>query len=151
MYDMQTLLAALGAVALAPSAGPSGAVSPDTVRPGGPVTFSVVCADGVREADVAGTTLGLTERIPMEPGKTSGVFSVTVNIPTSTQEGTYNVSIDCGDGTSAVVQLVVAPTGGVPTGGGAMAHPANHALMAAGGGLLVIGAAGAVFLRRRPA
>ncbi|MEV8512689.1 hypothetical protein [Dactylosporangium sp. NPDC051484] len=148
---MQTLLAALGAVVLAPSAGPSGAVTPSTVTPGSPVTFSVVCADGVRSADVAGTALGLAERIPMEPGKTSGAFSVTVNIPTSTQEGTFNVSIDCGDGTSTVVQLVVSPSGGVPTGGGATAHDPNHMLMAAGGGLLVIGATGALLLRRRPA
>ncbi|WP_432827895.1 hypothetical protein [Dactylosporangium sp. CA-092794] len=147
---MQTLLAAFGALALAPSAGPSGAVSPDTVQPGGQVTFSVVCAEDVRSADVAGTTLGLAERIPMEPGNASGVFSVSVEIPTNTQEGTFNVSIDCGDGTSAVVQLVVAPAGGVPTGGGSSARRPNHALMAAGGGLLVIGAAGTVLLRRRP-
>ncbi|MER7001913.1 LPXTG cell wall anchor domain-containing protein [Dactylosporangium sp. NPDC000555] len=146
---MQTLLAALGAVVIAPSASPSGAVTPNTVTPGSPVTFSVVCADGVRSADVAGTALGLAERIPMEPGKTSGAFSVTVNIPTSTQEGTFNVSIDCGDGTSTVVQLVVSPAGGVPTGDGATADEPNHMLMAAGGGLLVIGATGALLLRRR--
>lgn len=148
---MQTLLAALGAVALAPSAGPSASVTPDTVTPGSPVTFSVVCAEGVRSADVAGTTLGLAEHIPMEPGKTSGVFSVTVSIPTSTQEGTFNVSIDCADGTSAVVQLVVSPSGGVPTGGGAMSRPPDRALMAAGGGLLAIGGAGVYLLRRRTA
>ncbi|MEV6929820.1 hypothetical protein AB0M46_35745 [Dactylosporangium sp. NPDC051485] len=146
---MQTLLAALGAVALAPSTGPSGAVTPDTVTAGNPVTFSVVCAEGVRDADVAGGPLGLPERIPMEPGKTSGVFSVTVGIPANTQTGTFNVSIDCGDGTSAVVQLVVSPAGGVPTGGGATSRPPNHALMAAGGGLLAVGAAGALALRRR--
>jgi hypothetical protein len=151
MHRMETLLAVLGAVVLAPSTGPSGVVTPDTVPPGGPVTFSVVCADGVRSADVAGTTLGLSERIPMEAGKASGVFSVTVDIPTSTQEGTYNVSIDCADGTSSVVRLVVSPTGAVATGGGSTARGANHALMAAGGGLLVIGAAGAFLLRRRPA
>lgn len=150
MYHMQTLVAVLGAIALAPSTGPSGAVSPNTVTPGSPVTFSVVCAEGVREADVAGTALGLPERIPMEAGKAAGVFSVTVTIPQDTQEGTFNVSLDCADGTSSVVQLVVSPAGGVPTGGGAMSRPPNHTLMAAGGGLLVIGAAGALWLRRRP-
>ncbi|MFG2039279.1 hypothetical protein [Dactylosporangium sp. NPDC048998] len=148
---MQTLLAALGAVVLAPSASPSGAVTPNTVTPGSQVTFSVVCAEEVRSADVAGSALGLSERIPMEPGKSSGAFSVTVSIPSNTQQGTFNVSIDCGDGTSTVVQVVVSPSGGVPTGDGATAREPNHMLMAAGGGLLVIGAAGALVLRRRPA
>jgi hypothetical protein len=129
---------------------PSGSVSPTTVQPGNSVTFSIVCADGVRSADVSGTPLGLSARIPMEPGKASGVFSASVVIPASTLEGTYSVGIDCADGTSSVVQLVVSPTGGVPTGGGSTAQGANRTLMAAGGGLLVIGAAGALMLRRRP-
>jgi hypothetical protein len=106
---------------------------------------------GVRSADVAGTVLGLPARIPMEPGRSSGVFSVSLNVPASTREGSYRVSLNCADGTSSVVQLVVAPTGGVPTGGGSTARGANRTLMAAGGGLLLIGAAGALMLRRRPA
>ncbi|MEV4516843.1 hypothetical protein AB0K00_48800 [Dactylosporangium sp. NPDC049525] len=131
------------------SAEGAGAVTPETVKPGGRVTFSTVCAEGVKSADVAGTTLGLAARIPMEAGKSPGTFSVAVDIPTTTSAGTYNVSIDCADGSSSVVQLVVSPTGGVPTGGGSTAQAPNRTLMAAGGGLLLVGAAGALALRRR--
>ncbi|GGM65266.1 hypothetical protein ACFFX1_02890 [Dactylosporangium sucinum] len=105
---------------------------------------------GVRSADVAGTVLGLDAQIPMTPGTTSGVFSVSVTIPTTISPGTFLVSLDCADGTSSVVQLVVSPTGAVPAGGGSTSRGVNRALMATGGGMLVIGAAGALILRRRP-
>ncbi len=131
------------------SAEGAGAVTPETVKPGGRVTFSTVCAEGVKSADVAGTTLGLPARIPMEAGKSPGSFSVAVDIPATTSAGTYNVSIDCADGSSSLVKLVVSPTGGVPTGGGSTAQGPNRTLMAAGGGLLLVGAAGALMLRRR--
>jgi hypothetical protein len=131
------------------SAEGAGAVTPETVKPGGRVTFSTVCAEGVKSADVAGTTLGLPARIPMEAGKSPGSFSVAVDIPATTTAGTYNVSIDCADGSSTLVRLVIAPTGGVPTGGGSTARGADRTLMAAGGGLLLLGAAGALMLRRR--
>lgn len=131
------------------SAEGAGSVTPDTVKPGGSVTFSTVCPDGVKSADVAGTVLGLAARIPMEASKTPGSFSVAVDIPVSISAGTFNVSIDCGDGSSSVVKLIVTPTGGVPTGGGSTARGPNRSLMAVGGGLLLVGAAGALFLRRR--
>ncbi|GAA0727718.1 hypothetical protein Drose_10640 [Dactylosporangium roseum] len=107
-----------------------------------------MCAVGVRSADVAGAVLGLPARLPMQAGSTSGVFSLSVDIPQSTSPGTFLVSLDCADGTSSVVQLVVSPSGGVPAGGGATTRGANAALMATGGSLLVIGAAGALLLRR---
>ncbi|MET7392255.1 hypothetical protein ABZS66_01980 [Dactylosporangium sp. NPDC005572] len=129
---------------------PVGSVSPETVQPGGHVTFSLVCAVGVRSADVAGTVLGLDARIPMTPGTTSGVFSLAVDLPSTISEGSFLVSLDCADGTSSVVQLIVSPSGGVPTGGGSTSRGVNRALMAAGSGMLVIGAAGALILRRRP-
>lgn len=151
MHGMGTLLAALGAIALAPSTGPTGAVTPDTVAPGSPVTFSVVCATDVGSAGVAGTALGLSSRIPMEPGRSPGVFSTTVNLPADIQEGTYDVGIDCADGTATSVRLVVAPTGGVPTGGGSAARGPDGALLATGSALLAVGGVGAVLLRRRPA
>ncbi|MET7424404.1 hypothetical protein [Dactylosporangium sp. NPDC005555] len=135
----------------AASAEGAGTVTPGTVKPGGRVTFSTVCADGVKSADVAGTALGLPARIPMEAGKSPGTFSVAVDIPGTTSAGTFNVSIDCADGSSSVVQLVVSPTGGVPTGGGSTARGPDRTLMAAGGGLLLVGAAGAMMLRRRTA
>jgi hypothetical protein len=145
--------AALASVVAFPgvaSAEGAGAVSPETVKPGGRVTFSTVCADGVKSADVAGTTLGLSSRIPMEAGKSPGSFSVSVDVPATVSAGTYNVSIDCADGSSTLVRLVISPTGGVPTGGGSTAQGPNRTLMAAGGGLLLVGAAGALVLRRRP-
>ena len=131
------------------SAEGAGSVTPDTVKPGESVTFSTACADGVKSADVAGTSLGLPDRIPMEAGKTPGSFSVAVAVPGTTAAGTYNIGIDCGDGSSSLVKLVVTPTGGVPTGGGSTARGPNRSLMAVGGGLLLFGAAGALLLRRR--
>ncbi|WP_432987999.1 hypothetical protein [Dactylosporangium sp. CA-233914] len=145
---MQALLTAVGALALAPAAGPSGAVAPDTVRPGAAVTFSVDCAEGVRSADVAGTALGLPALIPMTAQARSGAFAVTAGLPESIQEGTFNVGIGCGDGTSTVVQLVVSPAGGVATGDGTTARGPDHALAGLGGALLAIGAAGVYLLRR---
>jgi hypothetical protein len=141
-----TAALALPGVAAAEGAG---AVTPDTVNPGGRVTFSTVCAEGVKSADVSGTTLSLPSRIPMEATKTPGSFSIAVDIPATISAGTYSVSIDCADGSSSLVKLVVSPTGGVPTGGGSTAQAPNRTLMAAGGGLLLVGAAGALVLRRR--
>ncbi|MDG6110456.1 hypothetical protein [Dactylosporangium aurantiacum] len=146
-----TLAGTTAALALpgAASAESAGSVSPETVRPGGRVTFSATCTEGVKSAEVAGATLGLSARIPMEAGKATGTFSAVVDIPATVTAGTYSVSIDCADGTSSVVRLVVSPTGGVPTGGGSTAQGPNRTLMAAGGGLLLLGAAGALALRRR--
>ncbi|WP_238019347.1 hypothetical protein KZZ52_10865 [Dactylosporangium sp. AC04546] len=145
-----TETASPSATATISPASPVGSVSPETVQPGGHVTFSLVCAVGVRSADVAGAVLGLDARIPMTPGTTSGVFTAAVDLPSTINEGTFLVSLDCADGTSSVVQLVVSPSGGVPTGGGSTTRGVNRALMAAGGSMLVVGAAGAMMLRRRP-
>lgn len=164
MICTQRLLAsfALGLTALALAAGPAyadgaGNVSPDTVAPGGSVTFSTVCAEGVTSADVAGTTLGLYARIPMDAGQSPGAFEVSVTIPSSTSPGGYSVSIDCADGSSSVVALVVSPSGtnsgggGVATGGGATARGLNTGLLGAGAGLVLIATIGTVVVRRRTA
>lgn len=135
-------------------------VTPSTAAPGTSVTFAITCGSGATSATLFGTTLGLSEHIPMDPSTHAGEFVTTVDLPTSISPGVYSPSIDCDNGTSGTASLTVnplpgpQPTGPPMTGDGtassAMGGPfttAGLSLLAAGG--LAVAVAGVIRRRRR--
>jgi hypothetical protein len=88
-------------------------VSPSVAAPGDRVTFAIFCGGGATSATLFGTTLGLSEQIPMGPSTHTGEFVTTVTLPTSISPGFYSPSIDCNPtGTSGTAALTVNPNPG---------------------------------------
>jgi hypothetical protein len=157
-----TALAVIAApAAFAAGAGtvPGGAVidvTPSTATPGSSVTFAVTCVagpgTGAASATLYGTTLGLSEHIPMDASTHEGEFVTTVDLPSSISPGQYSPSIDCDNGMSGTAELTVIPNGVPVTGDGVTSSGAGGPLTLAGIALLGAGglAAGtAAVLKRR--
>jgi hypothetical protein len=156
------LCGALLAGPLLADAGPAAAaqaprisVTPNPSAPGTATKFEVHCGSSATSATLFGTTLGLSEQIPMHavPVATIGGFRVTVMLPVSIAPGTYRPSIDCSNGFSGVATLRVNPVPGqgAPTGDGTTSTQTGTPLMGIGLGAIALGAiAGVVALFRRP-
>jgi hypothetical protein len=133
-------------------------VTPSTAAPGASVTFAITCGTNATSATLSGTTLGLPEQIPMDPGTHAGEFVVTVTLPTDIGPGGYSPSIDCSDGTSGTASLTVnpapIPTGAPVTGDGTTSSATGGPFTTAGLALLAVGGlavgAGVIRKRRRP-
>jgi hypothetical protein len=106
-----TLAAAMPALTTPAFAqGPVVSVTPSAATPGESVTFTITCNRPTASAAwLFGTTLGLPQRIPMNPTTSPGEFAVTVNLPTSISSGVYTPSIDCSDGTARTASVTVNP------------------------------------------
>jgi hypothetical protein len=130
-------------------------VTPSTAAPGARVTFAITCGTNATSATLFGTTLGLPERIPMDPGTHAGEFVTIVQLPTSISPGGYSPSIDCSDGTSGTASLTVnpapIPTGAPVTGDGTTSSATGGPFTTAGLALLAVGglAVGAGVIRKR--
>jgi hypothetical protein len=146
------------------AAGPQISVSPSVAAPGTSVSFSVFCGDKATSATLFGTTLGLSEHIPMskETQAESGSFTATVTIPAGTGAGSYSPSIDCSNGMSGTATLtvraavvkpvVVVPIGAPVTGDGVTSTAMGGPLTAVGiGALGASSIVGAFAVRRRKA
>jgi hypothetical protein len=150
-----------GAATPALASGPQIDVTPSTAVPGTQVTFSIVCGPGAGSATLFGTTLGLSQQIPMQAATHEGVFVTTVLLPSSISPGTYAPSIDCSNGWSGTATLQVnplptqpatppaVPSGAPLTGGGSTSTATGGPLSAVGIGLLGLGGLGAVIAVRR--
>jgi MYXO-CTERM domain-containing protein len=146
------------------AAGPQIDVTPAMAAPGSSVTFSIVCISGKSvgtSATLFGTTIGLSEHIPMGPATHKGVFVTTVRLPSSIMPGKYSPSVDCSNGLSgtgsfqvvaAVKPAVVVPSGAPVTGDGVTSTAMGSPMTAAGLGLLGLsGLVGVFAIRRRKA
>jgi hypothetical protein len=156
LLTIPVLVAAAPATYAADSIGTIHAwVTPSQATPGARVTFTVNCERQMSAgATLFGTTLGLPEQIPMSQDS-NGNFSISVDLPSDIQPGTYHPSIDCSGGSSTTVTLLVTafPSGGgAATGDGTTSTTSNGTLAAAGLALIGAGAiAGGFALRRRGA
>ena len=130
-------------------------VNPSTATPGAIVTFSVTCGSSASSATLFGTTLGLSEQIPMQPSATAGEFASAVDLPASIRPGTYKPSIDCSNGLAGTATLVVTSEAGTPsgapaTGDGATSTTMGGPFQVAGLSLLGLGGlAGVIAFGRR--
>ena len=152
------------------ASGPVIGVTPSTATPGASVTFMVTCGSSATSATLFGTTIGLSQQIPMQPSTHAGEFATTVDLPTSITHGTYHPSIDCSNGISGTATLVVAstssptaspstphsptpsatPSGAPETGDGATSTMMGGPFEMAGLGLLGLGGlAGVIAFGRR--
>jgi hypothetical protein len=85
-------------------------VTPSAATPGESVTFTITCNHPTASsATLFGTTLGLPQRIPMNPTSSPGEFAVTVNLPTTISPGIYTPPIECSDRTMRTASLTVNP------------------------------------------
>jgi hypothetical protein len=90
--------------------GPVVSVTPSAATSGESVTFTITCNHPTASAAwLTGTTLGLPQRIPMNPTTSPGEFAVTVNLPTSITSGVYTPPINCSDGTMRTATITVNP------------------------------------------
>jgi len=79
-----------------------------------------------------------------------GTFDLAYSVPTSTQAGSYQISLRCGGGlvgVTATLLVTAVPVGGVATGAGGTAPPASQPWILLGVGCL--GLAGVAFALRR--
>jgi MYXO-CTERM domain-containing protein len=153
-----------GAATPALASGPQIDVTPSVAAPGAQVTFSIACGPGAVSATLFGTTLGLSEQIPMQASTHWGVFVTTVTLPLGISPGGYAPSLDCSNGVSGTGALQVnalpvqpttpaaVPSGAPRTRGGSTSTAMGGPLSAVGAGLLGLGGLGAVVaIRRRKA
>jgi len=137
-------------------------VTPSVAAPGTSVTFAVTCGSGATSATLFGTTLGLSEQIPMDGSTHAGEFVTTVELPASISPGGYSPSIDCSNGVSGTAAFTVnqvpteptpgpVPSGAPLTGDGTTSSATGGPFTAAGLGLLAVGglAVGAAIIRIR--
>jgi hypothetical protein len=133
------------AAASAPVADPVIDVTPSVAAPGTSVTFAITCGSGATSATLFGTTLGLTDRIPMDESTHAGEFVVTVGLPKDIGPGGYSPSLDCSNGVSGTGSLMVnttpgpTPSGAPLTGDGATSSSTGGPFTTAGLGLLAAG------------
>ena len=144
-----------GQVALASSSPVD--ITPNPSAPGTSTTFAVNCSSQTAggkatSAILIGTTLGLSEHIPMQASTHTNEFVATVVLPTDIKPGTYQPDIDCSNGVTASAALKVQAVPGVApaTGDGTTATATDDRLTTVGLALVGLGAAsGALFLTRR--
>ena len=103
-------------------------ITPSTSAPGTSTTFAVNCssqtaAGKATSATLIGTTLGLTEHIPMQASTHANEFVTTVVLPADIKAGTYQPDIDCSNGVTASAAFTVkaAPGAAPATGDGTTA------------------------------
>jgi hypothetical protein len=154
VFTAGAAVVALASVAGAPPAlasGPAVNVTPNPSTPGARTIFSVICGSSATAATLAGATLGLAARIPMQPITHTGDFAVTVVLPATTSPGLYTPRISCSSGMSATATLNVGsvPAQAPQTGDGATATTTSTPLMLAGTGLLGLAAGLGGFLAYR--
>jgi hypothetical protein len=149
------------------AAGPVVDVTPSMAVPGQSVAFGISCVksdgkDAATSATLFGTTLGLSEHIPMSASTHKGVFVTVVKLPAWIKAGAYSPSIDCSNGMSTTATVwvkawtvkpaVIVPAGAPVTGDGITSTAVGGPLTAAGLGLLGVSSIiGAFALRRRSA
>src|SRR6185295_18215263 len=97
-------------------------VKPSSVLAGYQVTITASCQDNTNPATVKSTVFGTVTVQPY-----NGILSATVTVPVATDEGGYDVTLNCKTGSSAITTLwVIEPTqteapvyvSGPHTGGG---------------------------------
>jgi hypothetical protein len=137
-------------------------VTPSVATPGTSVTFAITCGTGATSATLLGTTLGLSEQIPMDGSTHAGEFVTAVELPASISPGSYSPSIDCSNRVAGTAALTVnpvpteptpVPSGAPLTGDGTTSSATGGPFTTAGLALLAVGglAVGAVVIRRRRA
>ena len=131
-------------------------ITPNPSAPGTSTTFAVNCssltaAGKATSATLAGTTLGLSEHIPMQPSTHANEFVATVTLPAGIRAGTYQPDIDCSNGVTASAVLTVKAVPGVApaTGDGTTATATDDRLTAIGLALAGLGAVSGVLLLTR--
>jgi hypothetical protein len=132
-------------------------ITPNPSAAGTSTTFAVNCsslsaAGKAGSATLIGTTLGLSEHIPMQASTHAGEFVTTVTLPAIIKAGTYQPDIDCSNGVtaSAVLTVTAVPAIAPATGDGTTATATEVRLTAIGLILLGLGAlSGAVLVTRR--
>jgi hypothetical protein len=132
-------------------------ITPNPSAAGTSTTFAVNCssltaAGKASSATLIGTSLGLSEHIPMQASTHAGEFVTTVTLPAIIKAGTYQPVIDCSDGVtaSAVLTVTAVPAVAPATGDGTTATAADARLTAIGLALLGLGAvSGAAVITRR--
>ena len=132
-------------------------ITPGTSAPGTSTTFAVNCssqtaAGNATSATLIGTTLGLSEHIPMQASTHANQFVTTVVLPADIKAGTYQPDIDCSNGVTASAAFTVkaAPGAAPATGDGTTTTATDDRLAAIGVALLGLGTvSGVLFLTRR--
>ena len=132
-------------------------ITPNPSAPGTSTTFTVNCssltaAGKASSATLIGTSLGLSEHIPMQASTHAGEFVTTVTLPAIIKAGSYQPDIDCSNGVtaSAVLAVTAVPAVAPATGDGATSTATDVRLTVIGLALLGLGAlSGAVLVTRR--
>ncbi len=131
-------------------------ITPSTSAPGTSTTFAVNCssqttAGRATSATLIGTTLGLSEHVPMQATTHAGEFLTTVVLPANITAGTYQPDIDCSNGVtaSAVLTVRVAPAVAPATGDGTTATATDDRMAAIGVALIGLGTVSGVLLLTR--
>ena len=132
-------------------------ITPSPSAPGTSTTFAVNCSSqtaggNATSATLIGTTLGLSEHIPMQASTHTNEFVTTVVLPATIKAGTYQPDIDCSNGVTASAAFTVKAAPGVApaTGDGTTATATDDRLTAIGLALAGFGAvSGVLFLTRR--
>lgn len=132
-------------------------ITPSPSAPGTSTTFAVNCSSqtaggNATSATLIGTTLGLSEHIPMQASTHANEFVTTVVLPADIKPGTYQPDIDCSNGVTASAAFSVKAVPGVApaTGDGTTATATDGRLTAIGLALLGAGViSGALLLTRR--
>ena len=132
-------------------------ITPNPSAPGTSTTFVVNCSSltatgKASSATLVGTTLGLSEHIPMQASTHAGEFVTTVTLPAIIKAGAYQPGIDCSNGAaaSAVLTVTALPALAPATGDGTTSTATDVRLTVIGLALLGLGAlSGAVLVTRR--
>jgi hypothetical protein len=132
-------------------------ITPNPSAPGTSTTFAVNCssltaAGSATSATLIGTTLGLSEHIPMQASTHADEFVTTVTLPAIIKAGTYQPDIDCSTGVTASAALTVTagPAVAPATGDGTTTTATDNRLTAIGLALLGLGAvSGTLLITRR--
>ena len=132
-------------------------ITPSTSAPGTSTTFAINCssqtgAGKATSATLIGTTLGLSEHIPMQASTHANEFVTTVVLPAGIKAGTYQPDIDCSNGVTASAAFTVKAAPGVApaTGDGTTATATDDRLTAIGVVMAGLGTvSGAALLTRR--
>jgi hypothetical protein len=132
-------------------------ITPNPSAPGTSTTFTVDCssltaAGEATSATLIGTSLELSEHVPMQASTHAGEFVTTVTLPAIIKAGTYQPDIDCSNGVTASAELTVTavPAVAPATGDGTTATATDGRLTMIGLALLGLGTlSGAALVTRR--